>query len=88
MFQPIVTARKMSPNRHGFIRNGSFTSQIDSESLLKISMQWLPKCSNTAYETKLAATSFIQDEICWNNFRSNLLGNHAFRMQFGRSQHE
>ena len=45
MFQPIVTARKMSPNRHGFIRNGSFTSQIDSESLLKIFMQWLQSVS-------------------------------------------
>ena len=30
------------------------------------------KCPYTAYLTKRAGTSFIQDKMFWNNFRSNL----------------
>ena len=77
-FQPVVNENKISPIRPGFIRNGPFTSQIDSESMLEIFTQWLFQCPFTAYLTKRAGTSSIHDEICWKNFRSNLLGNHVF----------
>lgn len=40
-FQPVVNENKISPIRPGFIRNGPFTSQIDSESMSKIFTQWL-----------------------------------------------
>ena len=40
-FQPVVNENKISPIRPGFIRNGPFTSHIDSESMLKIFTQWL-----------------------------------------------
>ena len=60
--------------------------------LLKVKVKVLyamaSNCNQAAYSIKRAGTLFIQDEIRQNNSSVICIGDHAFRVQFGRNQHE